>query len=404
MKDRTRILITHHVGLCLNGSDYIVHVEGGSADIVGTPNELRQSGQLGLIFEESNHQAEEEAFEETKPHLQEEERTKKPRELVEEETRATGSVNASLYKLYINAVGNPFFWATFLLLVFTARAFHIGESWWLKEWSRTYSNTTTDEEVQPAGLQLQLLAASSNNDSLNYYLGVYCAINMATIVTSAAQHAFLYWGALGANKLLHEKLLHRVFRAPLRFFDTTPIGRILNRFSKDFESVDSQVPSDIIGFTVQCVSGVFTVFAVSGVLPIFMVPLTLVVIANVRISMMLVVTARELKRMVSTTRSPLLSHYTETIIGVTTIRAFGATRQFLRQMVDYMDIHNRPDYYLRSVSRWINIRLTLSGAILNFVTGSIILLNVGTIDVSLAGFCMSFVSFVTMEVCVIYHI
>lgn len=378
MKERTRILITHHVSLCLNGSDYIVHIENGRANLVGALDELRQSGQLALIFKENVEWTQEETVE--KVTAAGEETIKKPRELVQEETRASGSVKARLYKTYFNAVGNSIFWIILLLIVLGTRTLQITETWWIKEWS---SHSTDKQQKE---------------NSLDFYLGVYCLITISSIFIGTARHAFLYWGALGANKQLHAKLLHQIFRAPLLFFDTTPIGRILNRFSSDLETIDSQIPNDVLGFAIQWISIAFSVIAVSGVLPVFLVPLILIIVSNIRKSVMLVVTARELKRMESTTRSPLFSHFTETIVGVTTIRAFGASRQFLQRMLDYMDTNSRPFYYSRAVSRWITIRLSLSGAYINFLTGSIILMNLDKMDVSLAGFCISFLSSFTMEV------
>jgi ABC-type multidrug transport system fused ATPase/permease subunit len=170
-------------------------------------------------------------------------------------------------------------------------------------------------------------------------------ITMSNIVVGTARFAVLYWGILRANKTLYAELLHRVFRAPLRFFDTTPIGRILNRFSKDFETIDSSIPNDLMNFSIQWTIIITSMITVSSVLPIFLVPMLLVAAVNVYLGAMFVSTSRELKRMDSVTRSPLFSNFTETIVGVATIRSFGATRQFLQDMLKYIDTNARPYYY-----------------------------------------------------------
>ncbi|RCI00820.1 hypothetical protein CU098_000030, partial [Rhizopus stolonifer] len=374
MKNRTRILITHHVKLCVKGSAYIVHIDSGRATLVGSPAELRQTGQLTSIFEseeadnedEERDAEEEKAIEQTIPGNQVKD-DKKPRALVQEETRATGMVKLRLYKLYINMVGSPIFWAAMIAVVMGSRGLDVLENWWIKQWSRSYeteSNSTTvmfqQESVlsqskplyayQPLSFDhtepaFFINSSKEEEDSLNFYLGIYCLITMSNIFVGTARFALLFWGVLGANKQLYGELLHRVFRAPLRFFDTTPIGRILNRFSKDFETIDSNIPNDFMNFVIQWVVVISSVVTVSTVLPIFLVPLLFVAIINIWLGSMFVSTSRELKRMDSVTRSPLFSNFTETIVGVATIRAFGATRRFLQDMLGYIDTNSRPYYY-----------------------------------------------------------
>ncbi|KAF1805468.1 P-loop containing nucleoside triphosphate hydrolase protein [Mucor lusitanicus] len=426
MKERTRVLITHHAKLCVKGSGYIVHIDAGRANLVGTPNELRQTGQLASIFESEEEEVaqeedaeEEKAIEEVLPAdaaAAAKKDQKKPRALVEEETRATGMVKVRLYKLYVSMVGSPFFWFIMVALVLGSRGLDVVENWWIKQWSQSYetkhndSVTSNDYMFQQQSIISQskpmfayhpVVASDSEDDfatimdakddRLNYYLGIYCLITLTNIVVGTARFAVLYWGVLGANKALYAELLHRVFRAPLRFFDTTPIGRILNRFSKDFETIDSNIPNDLLNFVIQWVIIVSSMITVSSVLPIFLVPMLAVALVNVYLGMMFVSASRELKRMDSVSRSPLFSNFTETIIGVATIRAFGATRQFLQDMLTYIDTNTRPFYYQWLVNRWVSVRFAFSGALINMITSTIILLSVDKMDASLAGFCLSFV-------------
>ncbi|KAI7904063.1 P-loop containing nucleoside triphosphate hydrolase protein [Cokeromyces recurvatus] len=422
MKTRTRILITHHVKLCAKGCGYIVHIDNGSVDVIGTPSELRQSGKLASIFESEEEEiveeisAEEEAIENTLPATDDNDvNQKKPRVLVEEETRAFGMVKLRLYKMYINMVGSPFFWAFMVILIMGSRVLDITESWWIKKWSQSYETESNaidgDFTLQQQSMisqskpvyayrslsvinnsnDLEMSIKDSKDDSLNFYMGVYCLITMTNIVVGAARFAVLYWGVLRANKLLYAELLHRVFRAPLRFFDTTPIGRILNRFSKDFETIDSSIPNDVLNFIIQWIIVFSSMLTVSAVLPVFIFPMLIIVVINIWLGIMFVSTSRELKRMDSVSRSPLFSHFTETIIGVSTIRAFGATRQFLQQMLKYIDDNARPYYFTWLVNRWVSVRYAFTGAVINSFTGAIILLNIDRLDSALAGFCLSFV-------------
>ncbi|KAG2206947.1 hypothetical protein INT47_008416 [Mucor saturninus] len=424
MKGRTRILITHHVKLCLKGSAYIAHIEGGRANLYGTPNELRESGKLATIIESEEEivhieedAEEEKAIEDTLPPAIETgiKDSKKPRALVEEETRATGMVKFRLYKLYIQMVGSPLFWFVMIVLVLGSRGLDIAENWWIKQWSHSYESSSNNETstvfqhqsvisqskplyaYQPFSMfttiqdEPLVRTTDAKDDSLNYYLGIYCLITMVNVIVSTARFGVLYWGVLGANKRLYAELLHRVFRAPLRFFDTTPIGRILNRFSKDFETIDSNIPNDLMNFIIQWVIVISSMMTVSTVLPIFLIPMLLVAGVNIYLGAMFVSTSRELKRMDSVSRSPLFSNFTETIVGVATVRAFGATRQFLQDMLGLIDTNARPYYYTWTVNRFISVRFAFTGAVINLFTGVIILLSVESMNASLAGFCLSFV-------------
>ncbi|CAO3621789.1 unnamed protein product [Mucor fragilis] len=391
MKERTRVLITHHVKLCVKGSGFIVHINAGHANLVGTPNELHQNGQLASIFESEEEKVaqeedaeEEKAVEEALPAAAKDQ--KKPRALVEEETRATGMVKARLYQMYVRMVGGPFFWFVMIALIIGSRGLEVAASWWLKQWSQSYE---TKHSVLM--IQQRQTVAEGQDDRLNYYLGFYCLINVAGVIVGTARFAILYRGVLGANKALYAQLLHRMLRAPLRFFDTTPVGRILNRFSKDFETVDSNIPNHFLNFAIQWVIIISSIITVSCVLPAFLVPMLAVALVNAYLGLKFVSASRELKRMESVSRSPLFSHFTETIIGVATVRAFGATRQFLQDMLTYIDANTRPFYYQWLINRWISIKLAFSGALINMFTSGIILLSIDTINAPLAGFCLSFV-------------
>lgn len=452
MENRTRVLITHHVKLCITGSAYIVHIDEGRATLHGTPDKLRQSGELLKIIESEEEQIEDEGDEEGKPiedtlpaHVEVQKDKKAPRVLVEEETRATGMVKIRLYQMYFAMVGSPIFWTILAAVIFGSRGLDIAESWWIKEWSHSYdaphnqTNATAipqQEALVPQfklvnyNTPLQLVKVNTANtdqskaDDLNFYLGVYTLIVMSNIIFGSARFAILYWGALRANRTLYSELLHRVFRAPLRFFDTTPVGRILNRFSKDFETIDSEIPNNILHFVIQCIAIVSSIVTVGAVLPVFSIPMIIVTAIIIYLGSMFVSVSRELKRMDSVSRSPLFSHFTETIVGAATIRSFGATRMFLQNMLKYVDANSRPYFYVwysegyffyvfftvyllfivftRLCNRWIHVRLALIGAIINVLTGVIILKNIETMNASVAGFCLSFVLAFTDQVCLCF--
>jgi ABC-type multidrug transport system fused ATPase/permease subunit len=135
-----------------------------------------------------------------------------------------------------------------ILLFIVARFSQVMENWWLKNWSNASKEDDNILNVlfyDPIfGISDKILSPiSQDSHSLDYYFNIYVLITMLSILLGVLRYAWLYYGSLRASRKLHEDLLNRIMRAPLRFFDTTPVGRILNRFGRDFETIDSSLTS-----------------------------------------------------------------------------------------------------------------------------------------------------------------
>ncbi|KAL9545898.1 hypothetical protein MBANPS3_006918 [Mucor bainieri] len=417
MKNRTQILITHHVSLCIQGSAYVVYVKEGSIQLSGSPSDLRQAGQLELIFEESTVEHKEEEEEE-----QEQEETidasavnnardqqeqaperKAPKVLVEKEGRAQGKVKLRLYRLYFKLLGSWLFWMFFFFTVFTARSLDITSTWWLKTWAQSNEdnnhNMTSFALVESNNRFYQRIFTLEKEDGTahdtNYYIGIYVLINLVNILFGLTRYVTTFSGGLRAARKLYVLLLDRVLKAPLRFFDTTPIGRVVNRFSKDFETIDTAVPFDMVQFCVQWTTVISILLVATSVLPVLIVPMIVVALTNIYLGLRFVAASRELKRMDSVSRSPLFTHFGESIVGVATIRAFGMTQHFMLDMLNKIDTNSRPMYYGYSVSRWVSVRIALMGSLITLLTGIFILTNLGNVDAAMAGFCLTYVTVFT---------
>ncbi|KAI7905777.1 uncharacterized protein BX663DRAFT_500876 [Cokeromyces recurvatus] len=442
MVGRTRILITHHVGLCISEASYIVHLENGRIHLCGSPEELEAEGVLNLILDDVVAPAEDEQKETIEKEIEmidpdvtihtvmadsKKADHSSPRVLVKEETRAIGRVKTRMYKTYLKALGGPLFWVIVCGVILGSRSLDVAESWWIKKWvhsnesNMTASNASFFKRVQYTfmGQQLSTITGSTlidneggslefiptgnknfglfstsiteNSDQLNMYLTIYIIITTTNIIVGASRFAVLYYGSLKASKNLYQDLLKRILHAPMRYFDTTPIGRILNRFSKDFEFIDSGVPNDLMYFLIQWIIMISAVLTVCFVLPAFIIPMAVVTFLNIMVGKRFTAASRELRRMDSVTRSPLFTHFGETLVGAATIRAYGVTRQFMNEFLRRVDTNSRPFYYVWIANRWVGVRFSFLGAAVNFCTGVFILLSLNYMDASLAGFCLSFV-------------
>jgi ATP-binding cassette, subfamily C (CFTR/MRP), member 1 len=223
--------------------------------------------------------------------------------LIEKEESATGSVGYGVYIRYFKSIG---LWLGSLSIVFNImmQGFSVYSNIWLSNWSEN-PDAGTDTTVR------------------NTFLGVYGALGVAQALTLFAGSLTLAYGCLSAALYLHNKLLNHSMRLPMSFFDTTPLGRIMNRFSKDVDMVDNTLPMTI-RMWIMMLFNVLAVFAViTYSTPFFAVVIVPLGIIYYFIQKFYVATSRQLKRLESVTRSPIYSHFGESITGQSTIRAYG---------------------------------------------------------------------------------
>ena len=126
----------------------------------------------------------------------------------------------------------------------------IGSRIWLAEWSSNAANLTESK--------------------MNFYIGVYGGIGFSQAVANVALLYGVALGSIHASKKLHKQLLIRILHCPMSFFESTPLGRIVNRFVKDINSVDEQIPKSFKSFIVTFMSLLGTIFIISYSTPIFL--------------------------------------------------------------------------------------------------------------------------------------
>ncbi|RUS23063.1 hypothetical protein BC937DRAFT_92822, partial [Endogone sp. FLAS-F59071] len=430
MRGRTRILVTHHVGLCIQGAVYIVAMRDGEVAASGSPAEVLRSGALGdevSIEEERIEEKEAEAVEGKVPLLPKTV-SKKHEEgsgkLVEDEKRAEGSVSREVYATYFKAAGGFWFWVVVVALFVLTQVMIIGQDYWIKVWAAAYKteslgdhiiNVTRfdamsmsfESQIHGQFLGLEQLSnqfmhrwmgkdEQTNFSSIyqkvdvNFYLIVYFLIGIATTCVFTIRSWLLYMGSLEASRRLHAKLLDRILRAKLRFFDTTPLGRIVNRFSSDMETIDRDIAPSGAYLLYAIVASICIVLLISYVTPLFLIAGFFIAILFWGIGVYYLRTSRALKRLNSTSRSPIYVHFSETVTGVATIRAFGAEQRFIHDNWRKVDSYNRPFIWMWATNRWVHCRIDILGAFVGFCTGIVIIMSIGWIDAGLAALSLSY--------------
>ncbi|KAI8979970.1 P-loop containing nucleoside triphosphate hydrolase protein [Pilobolus umbonatus] len=419
MNDRTIILVTHHVSLCLGNAAYVVVLKDGEVMDQGPPLKVLNSGALGEELANSEELKisvlEEEAAEGSIPAVSR--LTKKKSsdkiggKLVQEEDRAEGSVSLSVYKTYITASGGFLPWFLVIIFFCASQGLVVGQDYWIKVWSAAYNtNSTIPHSASIASLPLNAFSHNimntvytqpiqnafkslqSPDDSIDvtYYLGVYFLIGLVAVVMTTLRSYTLFTSSLKASRELHSRLLNRILRAKVRFFDTTPLGRIVNRFSSDMSSIDQDQAFSFAFILQSIISTLFVTILISGVIPIFLIPGVVIGYSFWKIGLYYLETSRDLKRLNSVSRSPIYVQFNESMNGVSTIRAFGCQHRFIQDNHGKIDSNNRPFLWMWVTNRWVHTRIEILGAFVGFCTGLTLILSRSWIDPGLAGLTLSY--------------
>ncbi|KAF9175702.1 hypothetical protein BGX21_007199 [Mortierella sp. AD011] len=414
MNGRTRILVTHHIRLCLRDATYVVLLKDGSLALTGTPVKLIRSGLLSEILERNGMMEEENASSNAStlttkhginykdPSLRNavSPKLKKPREakkLVDEEARSRGKVKMMVYNTYLKASGGAGFWLVLIFMLCVERFLGIMEFIWIEEWATSYTSVPPANQYMNAAINkigiLRRRGGPEEDDGpvdLDFYIGIYSLITLMAVFVTIVRMFWQFYGSLRASRSLYEELLVSVIHAPIRFFDTTPVGRIINRFSKDFEVIDAQLITLMVSMALKILGIIAVVFVISVVTPGFLIASLFIATAYLLVGAYYIASSRELKRIESVTKSPLYSHFGDTLVGVSTIRAFGVESRFMEEVLVKLDNHNAPFYFLWMCNRWLSIRVDFMGSMVTFTAGILILINLESLDAGLAGLSLGF--------------
>uniref|UniRef100_A0A3B4ZGW4 Multidrug resistance-associated protein 4-like n=1 Tax=Stegastes partitus TaxID=144197 RepID=A0A3B4ZGW4_9TELE len=193
---------------------------------------------------------------------------------------------------------------------------------------------------------------------LMIFFSVFLSGLTATSVVFGFLRCLIFFNVLVSSaQTLHNSMFNAILRTSIRFFDINPIGRILNRFSKDIGYLDSLLPWTFVDF-IQVFLQVIGVIAVAAVIiPWILIPVVPLLGIFLCLRCYFLRTSRDIKRLESTTRSPVFSHLSSSLQGLSTIRAFKAQQQFQQMFDAYQDLHSEAWFLFLTTSRWFAVRL-----------------------------------------------
>uniref|UniRef100_A0A669QAT2 Multidrug resistance-associated protein 4 n=1 Tax=Phasianus colchicus TaxID=9054 RepID=A0A669QAT2_PHACC len=353
--------------------------EAEQPSVPGTPN-LKSS--RSRTFSESSVWSQDSSVHSVKDGAVEQPPAENPLAAVPEESRSEGKISFKVYRKYFTAGANYF--VIFILVLFNilAQVAYVLQDWWLSYWANHQEklNVTTNGNNG---------ANETEHLDLTFYLGIYAGLTVATILFGIIRSLLVFQVLVNSGQTLHNKMFKSILKAPVLFFDRNPIGRILNRFSKDIGHLDDLLPLTFLDF-VQTLLQIFGVVAVAvAVIPWILIPLIPLFILFIFLRRYFLDTSRDIKRLESTTRSPVFSHLSSSLQGLWTIRALKAEDRFQKLFDAHQDLHSEAWFLFLTTSRWFAVRLDAICAIFVIVVafGSLLLaktLNAGQVGLALS--------------------
>ena len=448
MMNRTCILVTHNISLCVPRAQFVVVLANGKVAAQGSAQEVMSSGALGedllssvppskagthppsrscsatdLRDESSANSNNDSSSGKVNGHAKGAVASSKQKHQAGEhedanigtEGKAEGAVDWRVIKLYTTSMGGVLIWGGVLATFALENVSQVSMSLWIRRWANSYSTENVDIQgltmfrmvsasysaaTHWLGLSGHSIPFSASDDILSttsavdvdvgYYIGVYMLIGLLFVLNSILNLGVIFKGSLNASGTLHARLLEAVLRAKFKFFDITPLGQIMNRFSKDLQSIDQDVSIVASGMLQGLFSLTATVIVISVITPGFLIVGIFLTGVYFCIAMFYVRSSRDLKRIESVQKAPLFQQFGETLSGITTIRAYGDEQRFIRDNYTRINIHNRPFIYLWATNRWLALRIDWAGAFVSFFAGVFVVANANTIDAGAAGLSLTY--------------
>lgn len=390
---KTVILVTHALHF-LPQVDYIYTLEQGRIAQRGQYAELSaQDGPFRLLMQQfSSSETEEEAVEAADEKIGTADIVEEKKigdqspapegdgKLMTEEERKLGSVGLSVYLAYVK------FGTLWILLAVIFAGVMTGltvlSTVWLTYWS--------EDKFREAG---------------SFYQGIYALLGIVSALFTLIVGMAMTGNAVQASRGLYDNALRRVFFSPTSFFDTTPLGRILGVFGKDIDSLDNILP-EYLRLSLLIIAGMIGAVAIISVnFPYFLAAMVGVSVFYALYAAYYRRTSRELKRIDSMLRSAHYAHFSESMGGMSTVRAYGEDARFVAENARRLDIQNRAFLMTYANMMWLESRLGWLGAALVFIVAMLCVFAGGrTINAAQIGMCLTFMGTISGSLQSLVHV
>uniref|UniRef100_A0A669CI97 ATP binding cassette subfamily C member 12 n=1 Tax=Oreochromis niloticus TaxID=8128 RepID=A0A669CI97_ORENI len=310
-------------------------------------------------------------------------------QLVREESFTEGAVSLRTYHRYCQAAGGyilVFLAVLNIVLMIGSTAF---SNWWLSFWLGKGNGFPCTAVLETCSLAVA--CDISKNPDLHYYQTIYGVMTLIMVVLALIKCFFFTYVTLRASCKLHDTMFKKIIASPMSFFDTTPTGRILNRFSKDQEEVDTVLPLHMDPFLQFCLLVTFTIIIIASVFPYMLVAVVVMGALFTLILFLFQRGIRHMKKMENISRSPCISLTTSTLQGLSTIHAYNTRNSHIEMFNSLNDINSNHFLLFHSGTRWLSFWLDFMAATMTLLVSLFVVLSSNDfIAPSLKGLAISY--------------
>ncbi|KAJ1083483.1 hypothetical protein NDU88_003642 [Pleurodeles waltl] len=313
------------------------------------------------------------------------------KQLVLKEEMQVGSVSMQTYQYYIKAAGGYIVTIITTLLFVLMIGVSAFSNWWLSYWigqgagrnCSQFNNETSAPVCNPENI--------TDNPNLSFYQLIFGMTLVGMIAFSFIKGYAFTKATLKAASNLHDRVFYKVLQSPMSFFDTTPTGRLMNRFSNDMDEVDVRLPFQVENFVQQVFMIFFTIVIVSTVFPYLLIEIAILSGAFFLLIKIFQKSISELKRIENISRSPWFSHITSTVLGLSTIHAYDKKQEYINQFKLLNDDNSSHYLLFQAAMRWLSLRTeVLTNVLMVSVALLVVLIPSSTVSASYKGLALSY--------------
>ncbi|KAI8958994.1 P-loop containing nucleoside triphosphate hydrolase protein [Daldinia sp. FL1419] len=292
------------------------------------------------------------------------------RDEVAQEAMKTGQTARLQFFQYMRLFGNPFYAILAIIMSTLSTATFVGTGLWIAVWVDAYGK---DDAYDIA-----------------FYLGIYALWSLADAVFNGLTYIAYENGGWYAARSLHSTFIKTMLSVPLSWYRATPVGRVVNRFSRDMDSIDSTL-AGMLRLCVEMVTRLgFQIAAVGSVLPVFMLPAAACCAVGIAAGEMYTRTSVAIKRLVSSSQSPVFAQFADSLAGLAVIRAHANMPQiFGNQLADKLRVFEKATEAQYNCNRWVALKVDMATTLVTVAAGAIAVSQAGLVAAGLVGFSLT---------------
>ncbi|KAK4543308.1 hypothetical protein LTR36_005667 [Oleoguttula mirabilis] len=363
LQGRTVVLVTHRTDLVLGLAGQVVKMDNGRAHILD-----HEAVAHDTLYRTMSSQS---AVEADQQIVEKRAALAVPEKFIEDEHRAHGGVQAKVYWEYIKA-GTIKWWIVVILVLACYRIVAVSETWFLKAWGEAY-----DEQSSARLFMYQNDVVATNSefvgslpspeDNIRPWLTIFFLLALGQSLFYICSQAIMIVIVYVAARRMFKDIMEKVAHATFRFYDVTPVGRLMNRMTSDIGVIDGGISQQLQAVAWLGISWLSSLVVIASVTPTFLVFSAVLIAAFAVIFMRFLPTSQSLRRLEMVSLTPLMSNFGALLNGLTTVRAFRAQTRFQDRVIEVVDTFQKMDHFYWSLQAWLMYRFDILSALSTFL-------------------------------------